>query len=155
MLLNNFNQTFIYSCRLLLLFFLFQSPNFSFAQKPLPAKQNSAAVWQLDATINGVQCYHQLADCDGKKVVFLKFTNKTNASVKLSWKEVFEKKYDKTLKTEGPFAEKQLKLAGGETVQADCNGVNNSNLIARPLQTTPVYEGEITKFNFKDIQVAK
>ena len=111
--------------------------------------------WQLDATIGGVQFYHAITTCNGKKVVFLKFDNRNNSAVKVSWKEVFVLQQSAT-KVEDLLGRKQLTVQPGETFQSNCTEQKQQELLTpRVQQVTPVDKGEIVKFSFKDIKVTK
>src|SRR5262245_57752092 len=78
--------------------------------------------WILDTTVGNVDCYHQVTDCNGKKVVFLKFNNKNNYKVTITWKEVFVTK-QVPQKQDGAFGQKQLVITPGETSQTDCTDI--------------------------------
>lgn len=111
--------------------------------------------WQLDATVGGVQFYHALTTCNGKKVVFLKFNNRNSGAVKVSWKEVFVLQQNAT-KVDDLLGQKQLTVQPGETFQSNCAEQKQRELLTpRVQQVTPVDKGEIIKFSFKDIKVTK
>ncbi len=138
--------------------------NITFAKNNLPPPASFPALlfshcnsldWNLDATVSNVELYHAISECNGKKVVFLKFNNKNSGPVTVYWKEVFITQEKNAEKTEGPFGEKQLVLSSGETFSSGCDDIKQKELLARPDQITPVYQAEIIKFNFQDIRVTQ
>lgn len=136
-----------------LLQFLF--PVYLTAQSTLSGKQHTVvAHWKLDATNGGVEFYHSIVECGGKKVVFLKFKNNNSNSVKVYWREIFFTQQSGST-AEGPFREKDLILLPGETAESDCENIKQAELVTRPDQITPVYQAKVLKFSFRDIRVAK
>lgn len=111
--------------------------------------------WQLDATVGGVQFYHAITTCNGKKVVFLKFNNRNSSAVNVSWKEVFVLQQNAT-KVDDLLGQKKLTVQPGETLQSNCAEQKQRELLTpRVQQVTPVDKGEIVKFSFKNIKVTK
>ena len=109
--------------------------------------------WQLDATVNNVQFYHSIIDCNGKKAVILKFINKNNYKVKVSWKEVFTTQQGPQI--EGFSGQKTLVIDLGETKETECDNASKKNLVIKPEQVAPTYVAEISKFEYKSITVTK
>jgi hypothetical protein len=107
--------------------------------------------WILDQTVENVECYHMLFNCEGRTVVILKFKNKNKSNVTISWKEVFDTQFQKGLT--GILGEKQLVLAPGETGQYDCGTPKFKECITRGEQVSPAYYAEIKQFSFIDIAV--
>jgi len=118
-------------------------------------KPNKALVtndgWVFHQTVNNVDFYHMLANCDGKKVVLLKFNNKNNHKVKVSWKEVFTTQFEKVV--EGANGQKQLIISTGETYSAGCNDNKIQELLVLPSQVRPTYAAQIKNFEFKNVDV--
>lgn len=110
--------------------------------------------WILDTEINGVEFYHSIGECNGKKVVFLKFNNKNNYKVTVSWKELFVTKQIRD-KTAGFRGKKEMVLSVGETFASDCATNENEKLLILPIDVSPAYEAEIEKFEFNDISVTR
>lgn len=109
--------------------------------------------WIYDSTVSNVSCYHLIAVCGNKKVVFLKFDNKNSNPIKISWKEAFITQ-PHSEKTETVFGEKELLLATGETSLTDCENVKQPKLLARPNAVSPIDQLDILQFSFKDLKVA-
>ncbi len=120
------------------------------------APGNKAAVkddgWVFHQTVINVDFYHMLANCDGKKVVLLKFNNRNNHKVKVSWKEVFSTQFNKDV--EGFAGKKILTVAPGETFASGCGDTKNKDLLILPAQVVPTYIAEIAAFEFKELKVS-
>ena len=119
-----------------------------FVQAVMPAS------WILDTTVNGVEFYHSIQECNGKKAVFLKFNNRNTYQVKVSWKEVFATQQE--AKVEGGKGQKELIIPTGVTVPASCtdNMMSRKNIVLSS-EVSPMYVAEIRGYSFKDIQVTK
>jgi hypothetical protein len=128
-------------------------PNTVSAQSTAANKQ-AVINWKLDTTVNGVDFYHAIVDCNSEKVVFLKFHNKNNKATKVYWNESFVVQKNTTQK-QGPFKQKQLTLLPGEMSQTNCNQVRVKELLTYPDQTTPVYDAHILNFSFQNIKVVR
>ena len=124
--------------RLLLLFSLLLLSIGSYAQG-----------YTLDTTSGGVECYHQLSQCNGNTVVMLKFNNTNTSSVTISWKQLFATTEFPAI-TQG-YKDRQLVLAPGETVAIDCNDAAHIACIIGPDDVSPAYIAVITQFAFKDV----
>ena len=109
--------------------------------------------WILDQTTGNVNLYHMITFCSGNKVVFLKFENKNDYAVKLSWQETFVTMDRSVEKKEGPFKSKELTVPTGETAASDCADQKQVLLIAKPDQDSPVYHADIRQFNFINVTV--
>ena len=118
-----------------------------FVQAVMPAG------WILDTTVNGVEFYHSIQECNGKKAVFLKFNNRNSYQVKVSWKEVFATQQE--AKVEGGKGQKEMIIPTGVTVPASCTDNINRKNIVLPSEVSPMYVAEIRGYSFKDIQVTK
>jgi hypothetical protein len=108
--------------------------------------------WVLDKTVNNVEFYHRMAECSGKKVVFLKMNNKNNYKVKISWKEAYKTKEQKE-KIEGIKGTKELVLFPGIKSLDNCNTSKNAELFISPDQVSLTHGVEILQFEFKEINV--
>ncbi len=125
------------------------------AQASSSGNQTNVLKWQLSATLGGVQFYHAIATCNGKKVVFLKFNNQNPSTVTIAWKEAFTLQQNSE-KGEDMPGQKQLTLPPGVLSQLGCADQKQMELLTpRVQQVTPVDRGEIVKFSFKDIKVTK
>jgi hypothetical protein len=109
--------------------------------------------WILDSKVNGVEFYHSIEECNGKKVVFLKFNNTNAYSVKVTWKEVFTTQAE--VGAEGFSGKKELVVTPGITMPASCTDIINKKNIIVSSDISPTYIAEIQKFNYKDINVTK
>ncbi|RYZ55951.1 MAG: hypothetical protein EOO14_12730 [Chitinophagaceae bacterium] len=119
-------------------------------------KKQSATIaidWQLDATVNGVEFYHAITECGGRKIVFLKVNNKNAYKVNVSWKEVFTTVEGKEVA--GAEAQKKLQLPTGEAFETSCETMTRKELVILPERVTPTYVVKIAKFNYKDIAVSR
>jgi hypothetical protein len=112
-----------------------------------------AVEWQLDATVNGVEFYHAIAECKGRKIVFLKVNNKNAYKVNVSWKEVFTSVEGQ--KVAGANSPKKLLLSTGETFEASCETTIRKELVILPEQVHPTHVIKIAKFNYNDIAVSR
>ena len=108
--------------------------------------------WVFHQTVNNVDFYHMLANCDGKKVVLLKFNNRNNHKVKVSWKEAFDTQFKKG--EEGFAGKKILTVAPGETFASGCGDSRYKDLLIMPAQVSPTYIAEISAFEFKELKVS-
>jgi hypothetical protein len=139
----------------LMVFFLvllLQSTNGLFAQRP-PENSTPRINWSLNATVNNVKFYHAIVDCNGKKMVFLKFDNKNSYPVDVTWKEVFATQLEE--KADGYAGKKQLTLQKGVTMPVNCaDNLNKKNIISSS-EVSPTYVVEIRKFDYKEISVSK
>jgi hypothetical protein len=111
------------------------------------------AAWILDTTVNGVEFYHSIQECNGKQVVLLKFNNKNSASVKVSWKELFTTQVE--AKAPGGAGQKELVIPKGVTMPANCTDAVNKKNIILSSEVSPAYVAEIKGFAYKDILVSK
>lgn len=109
--------------------------------------------WKLDKTVNNVNCYYKLTECNGMDVVFLKFDNKNKYGVKISWKEVFTTQSENS--KEGSQGRKELVLQSGITMPSGCTDGANKKNITLASQINPAYVAKIQKFEFKDITVSQ
>lgn len=115
-------------------------------------KKQDNLTWKLDATVNNVSFYHVISECDGKKVVLLKFVNKNSSSVSASFKEFFT---TQTGSEQTPFAGKiKLALRPGETVAQSCSDNTCKECLILPEQAFPTHKVTIQEFEFKDIDVS-
>jgi len=133
---------------LLFVFLLWCNLIYAQNQEKLPDK---TGVWILDNSVNNVDMYHMITDCNGKKVTFLKFENKNNYSVQIAWKEVFvtEQVSDKIRSING---EKKLELLAGQLAVPKCGETSNP-LIIHTAQALPHFRADIRNFEFKDVLV--
>ena len=112
--------------------------------------------WQLNATESGVKCYYRLTECNGQKLVFLKFENTNRKAVSISWNESFVAKEDKTAAKQSSFGIKEMELLPGIIEAVSCESADmQGKLITRPRQTTPVYRANIISFSFTNVIVKK
>lgn len=109
--------------------------------------------WKLDKTVNNVNCYYKLIECNGLNTVFLKFDNKNKYSVKILWKEVFTTQAENS--KEGSQGQKELILPTGITMPLSCTDEANKKNIILASQINPAYVAKIKQFEFKDISVSK
>ena len=144
-----------FSHRLLLLCLCFALlPGYLLAQNKTAQKKPVVKDdWTLDATVNGVQCFYKITECAEKKVVLLRFNNTTNKPLNVSWNERFVVKNGSTNANETSYSKKQIRLLPGVTEQAECGSSALRELIAMPVQKTPVYTADILSFVFYELVV--
>ncbi len=118
----------------------------------ITANEPAITEWILDKSVGNVDFYHAITVCNGKKAVFLKFNNKNNYRVKVTWKEVF--KIPPGEKKDGYSGKKELVLAPGITSPKDCADVANKKNIILPGEIDPLSVNEILDFSFKEITVS-
>jgi hypothetical protein len=117
--------------------------------------------WVFDKTVDGVDFYHKITNCEGRKLVFLKFDNKNDFNVTVSWKETFIVEPEEGFRTKSSgkserfAAQKSLELSPGIVFESDCLTVKHMELVARPTPLSPVDETEVMQFSFKEIKVSR
>jgi hypothetical protein len=116
----------------------------------LPNFAAGTASWTLDATVDNVECYYKIENCNGSTSVFLKFNNKNTGNVKITWEEIFATQHEKA--SPGFVGKKELILLPGSTSDYDCSGLN-ALLIIRSAQISPAYPVEVSQFKFSKITV--
>jgi hypothetical protein len=107
--------------------------------------------YTLTNTTSNVQFFKTTATCQGKAAILLKFNNRNDHDVKVTWKELFVTS-QVTQETEG-FREKEIILPPGVTSVSDCNDANHRDLIVAADNVSPTYSADILEFKFKDIRV--
>lgn len=105
------------------------------------------STWKLDASLNDVDCYYKIENCNGINVVFLAFNNKNSVDMKITWID-----YIKTqLENEMPsfVGQKELVLAPGESNIYDCNSKGNASIIKPGEDVSPSYLIKISGYKIK------
>lgn len=110
--------------------------------------------WQLKSTVNGIQFFSAITNCNGNPAVILKFVNTTQNEMKISWKEVFQVK-ESGEKTEAFYGAKVLILSPGETSATGCSEVKNRKCLILPQDAIPTQKVTITDFEFREISVSR
>ena len=110
--------------------------------------------WILDKSVGNVDFYYKIADCDGSNTVFLKFNNKNNYAVNITWKEMFITQ-QVAIKSAGMNGIKELIISPGETAASGCQDLKNERCIIFAKKAIPAYKATITQFEFQDIHVNK
>ena len=139
---------------LIIFFLLSVSKNFAAVENPgnnAPTEVTKEQ-WVFHSEVQGVKVYYQVSTCQNNSVVYLKFDNTNNRSVRITWKEVFITKQVPE-EREGILGQKQLTLAPGITSQSDCAQINIKECVTLAYQALPAYKADIVKFNLKDISV--
>ncbi|MBV4358352.1 hypothetical protein [Pinibacter aurantiacus] len=116
------------------------------------SQSNSDEQWTLAKSTDKVDIYYVIKDCKGQKTVFLKVDNKNNYAVKISWKEKFETQQKVTV--EGATG-KQLVLAAGETIQANCDNDTAKECVIAASQVTPAFKADVSKYDVANLSVSK
>lgn len=107
--------------------------------------------WSYDQTVDGIDFYHQIAQCNGDSVVFLKFINSTNHNVLISWTGVFDTQTETGVL--GWRGTKKMILTPGTTLQVDCADTNHPECLIGFFDVTPTHKVVIKSFAFAKIMV--
>lgn len=108
--------------------------------------------WVLDTTLNNVVFYHKLVSCGDRKAVLLKFDNKNNFNVEISWKQIVNSKQEPNATDE--FSSLNTLIVNSGSVEAtDCSDSNNDLLVVLPGEASPMYIADILSFSFSNIVV--
>lgn len=119
--------------------------------KTISRKSNTFdSTWKLDATVNDVECYYKIENCNGTNIVFLAFNNKNSGDVKITWVDVLNTQFDTGLPSIA--GQKELILAPGESSVYDCNSPANIAIV-NPLEVHPAYIAAFSGYSFKVISV--
>ncbi|NTW26472.1 MAG: hypothetical protein HGA37_17370 [Lentimicrobium sp.] len=110
--------------------------------------------WARDKSVSNVDLYYMIGECNGEKVIFLKFDNKNNYSVKITWIEAFT---DKTFNSvvENFNGAKQLTLPPGVTSQDGCNAIAHPECLINMNTVDPTHPVDPLNLEFKDVTVSK
>lgn len=87
--------------------------------------------WLLQSSIDGVEVYSRIADCDDESVVFLKFINSNDQTVSISWDEEFTFEGESDFRSVNPSGH-FLDLEPGEVVGNACEEAPILQLVSRP-----------------------
>jgi hypothetical protein len=115
-------------------------------------KEYNSDSWILNTTVNNVVFYHKLVSCGDKKAVLLKFENKNNFEVEVSWKQIVG-----SVQVPNPnddlASNNTLVLKPGTTEPNDCSDIENDILVVLPNEVSPMFIADIETFNFSSIQI--
>jgi hypothetical protein len=109
--------------------------------------------WNLDTVVQGVVFYHSITPCNGSNVVMLRFENRNQYPVRISWNENFLTKSEGRIA--GAAGRKELTLSRGESTPSGCADTKHAGQIIRPGEIHPAMIVQILGFEFKDIIVNK
>jgi hypothetical protein len=115
----------------------------------LAAYSQEMGAYTLGTSSGNVDCYYSLSECNGKTVVLLRFNNRNNTPVMLSWNEVFTTK-QVSEKTIG-YKQKQIRLAPGISAPRDCEDADHKAYIVGEADVHLAYRADITGFEFRDV----
>jgi hypothetical protein len=109
--------------------------------------------WIADGSMNNVDFYYRIAQCEGRQVVFLKFENRNEYHVEITWKESF---FDKIIgqRITGIYGQKQLVLTPGQVLEADCLSGDCKECITRSADVVHTHVVQIGEFNFLEVSVS-
>lgn len=112
---------------------------------------NAQVAWTFSQTVNSVEFYYSIQECDGDNVVFLKFVNNNSGIVTANWTEVFDTQAGPG--QVGHFGQRQMLLAPGVTAQTDCSAITCPEclIVCEEMMTT--YKALINGFSLDDITV--
>lgn len=117
----------------------------------LSVEVTAQTTFNLDNTINGIKFYHQIVQCNGSNVVFLKFENTTNQNVTISFNLVFDTQLEKGLSDFKSV--KTILLKSGATLQTNCEDKSHPECIVTVLDASSAYLAKILAFSFANIIV--
>jgi hypothetical protein len=110
--------------------------------------------WILKKSSGNVDLYYKIGECEGSKVIFLKFENKNKYDVQVSWKEaITDKTYGNAI--DSYSGQKQLILSPGITQQDDCSNVTCKECLIKMTEVSPVLVVDPVEIEFKDISVTQ
>jgi len=109
--------------------------------------------YTLDRTVDNVDCYYTLTQCDGKTVVMIRLDNRNAAPVTISWKENFTTTLVPQMSPGNK--PKHLALPVGVSELSGCTDTSNPQLLINANQVNVTYIADITGFAFSDVSVAQ
>lgn len=110
--------------------------------------------WILKKSTGNVSLYYKIGECNGSDVIFLKFDNKNNYNVRITWKESITDKANGA-QIDNYKGQKELVLVPGVTQQDGCAGLNVEECVIRMTEVTPVRVVDPQELEFKDVKVSK
>jgi hypothetical protein len=139
-------KTFLFTVMISLFIFL---GNISFSA--ISGEDNK---WTRDKSVSNVDLYYKISECNGEKVIFLKFDNKNDFSVKITWKEAIADKVFGNV-VDCNYGEKQLTLPPGVTVQDGCSSISCPECQINVRTAIPTHEADPLNLEFKEVTVNK
>ena len=127
--------------------------NFSaiFILSVLCIKATAQSSFNLDNTTSGIKLYHQIVQCNGSDVVFLKFENTTTQNVTITFIQVFDTQIEKGVASFK--GSKKLLLLPGIIMQEGCDDKVHPDFVLTASDVTPAYLAKILAFSFSNITV--
>ena len=123
------------------------------AQKQMASLPDKTDVWILDKSVSNVDFYHMIKECNGSKVVVVKFHNKNSYHVDVNWSESFSTQLEQDVI--GAKGIKNIILQPGITSYSDCSAQKHKEFMTTKDEVSPAYVAVISKFDFINIQVKK
>lgn len=107
--------------------------------------------WTKSATVDNVNFYYKIVNCNNDDFVLLKFENKNDQKATISWTEKF-------IVADKPAGftynkAKSLEISPGVTSQEDCENISNKSCVITLFEIDPTYHPSVTGFEFENIQV--
>lgn len=110
--------------------------------------------WVLDMTINNVAFYHKIIICNNQKAVLLKFDNKNNFDVEVSWMSLVGS--NQTPNPNQEYAKTQsLIIKPGISEPNDCLDNTIPELILLQKDVNPTFPAEVESFNFLRVKITE
>jgi hypothetical protein len=110
--------------------------------------------WVLNKSVGNVDLFYKISECNGEKVIFLKFDNKNDYSVKITWKEaIADKVFGNVVDCHN--GDKQLTLSPGITVQDDCTSALSPECRINVQNAIPTHVADPFGLEFKNVTVSK
>ena len=110
--------------------------------------------WVLDKSVGNVDLYYKISECNGEKVIFLKFDNKNNYDVKVAWKEaVADKTSGKVVLCY--YGEKNLTLSPGVKLQDGCGSVVSPECMINLKTAIPTHPVDPLNLEFNEVTISK
>jgi hypothetical protein len=114
------------------------------------AGQSKSSPWMLDKTVKNVDLYHQVAECNGVRTIFLKFVNNNKYQVNLSWDESFQMQEEAdTLKAK---ERKEILLMPGSILETDCSDHQSVQFSGQ--QKEGNVKNAVFHYEFRDVKVS-
>lgn len=109
--------------------------------------------WVLEAELQGVSVYYRITRCDNEDVVYLKFENKNQGRVTLTWQEEF--RTDGRQVRPGAQGQKSIRLDPGTTSETDCAAPQQPICLIRARQIVPTHRAKILHYSMSQLQVSR
>lgn len=110
--------------------------------------------WTLQTTVDNVDLQYKIVDCGEKKAVLMRFDNKNDFSVQVSWRHIIGSTLvpNTTVESSDTFS---IVIGSGTTAPENCEDSNLEALVILPTEVDPTYIADITNFSFSSVTVVE